>query len=214
MFARAYSCVYLNRLRTLVEWPQCQQFYIDLTEDVNDNLREETTTASRQQFPASSSATPDIQPRQTHPGPSDTSHQRTISAADKEEPRASTQQPVRRPDAASKQNSVVEDSSYKKVAATLIQNINKTYAEWSKRKREFQLAVTRSQNNPLSAGSAVEKKLIEQMDLGEVEIDKLKVIDEKYVLNEVISQSEQLEAAKTMQELLKLVKNGQKFKLL
>ena len=65
MFARAYSCVYLNRLRTLVQWPQDQQFYTDLTEDVNDNVREETSTASRQQFPASSSSTDIQMPPQT-----------------------------------------------------------------------------------------------------------------------------------------------------
>ena len=177
------------------------QFFMDLTEFVNDNMDDDITTGSRTQTAAPEVKSPPR--RKTPPLSSASSHNDNPSSISEQASHATRPQPDR----------MIDDPTYRKTAASLIQNINKTYAEWSKRKREFQLAITKSQTNALSAGSVVERKLVETMEKGDAEYSKLKVIDEKYVLNEVINQHEQLEAAKSMQEMVKLAKAGQKIKL-
>ena len=96
---------------------------------------------------------------------------------------------------------------------SLVQNINKTYAQWSKVKREFQLTVTKSQANPLSKDSAVEKRLVGIMQRGDELYGQLRSCEEKYVLNQIINQDEQMKAASVMTDLVSLAKGGQKTKL-
>ena len=184
---------------------------MDLTEFVDDDLMDDSTDARFE--PQNSSESHQHVGAQLADTPGRASHDRVPSSPTPSSHRLPST-PNKAPSClASKQEPLINDPQYQKTATALIQGINKTYAEWSKRKREFQLAITKSKTNSLSAGSAVEQRLEDTMAKGDIEYGKLRAIDEKYVLNEVITQEEQLMSANAMHELVKLSKSGLKIKL-
>ena len=108
---------------------------------------------------------------------------------------------------------MTSDPAYIKTATTLIQNISKSHAEWTKRSREFQLTLTKSKNNKNTADSELEKLLVATIAKGDKDNEKLRAMEEKYVLNQVITQEEQSECRLAMSRMINAAKQGQKTKL-
>lgn len=242
----------LRRLRvckcmfpTLVKWPEDQQFWMDLTEKVSEELLTEANDMSRskttsepidmeafrsvsmqhvkssaaavkvqtkaEQGPSSSSnfetaATTGVAPPPRTPMRTSLTHQSPVySTSDVASPKPSSA--VRAADP------MINDPSYVKTMNGLLGAMSKAYNSWTTRKREFQLAVTKSKNSATTGGSILEQKLNDIVVKGDEEYAKLFSIEEKYVLNVIIGQAEQASATTSMDELAKLAKAGGRTKL-
>ena len=111
-----------------------------------------------------------------------------------------------------KESNLVRDPDYVKGVAALIQIINKTHVEWAKKSNELNLTLTRTRANKNTAGSELEKKLANEVKNGDTANQQLRVVEEKYVLQKVITQAEQSEVKNVIARIGKASKNGSKIK--
>ena len=107
---------------------------------------------------------------------------------------------------------MINDPSHQKAMTGMLQSMNKAYANWSKKKREFSLAVTKSKASKATNGSTLEVRLEEIITEGDAKYAKMQSIEQKYVLNQLIDQSEQLAVTTLIDKLSTLAKNGDKTK--
>ena len=113
----------------------------------------------------------------------------------------------------SPESKLVQDTEYIKTISTLIQHINKAHVEWARRSNEFQLTLTKSKNNQNTKDSTLEHMLVKLVKAGEEENMKLRAVEEKFVLSQLITQDEQIQSKQTMAKIVKTIKDGQKLKL-
>ena len=107
---------------------------------------------------------------------------------------------------------IIHDPEYMKSTSALIQTINKAHVEWARKQNELQLCLTRSKNNKNTQGSELERQLEAVISNGDAENQKLGIVEEKFVLNKVITQEEQAEVKTTIARIGKASKNGAKVK--
>ena len=111
-------------------------------------------------------------------------------------------------------NKLVQDTEYIKTMTTLVQHINKAHSEWGKKNNEFNLVLTKSKANINTRGSHLEGLLQKLVSEVQTEDDKLRKVEVKFVLNQLITHDEQIACKTIMATIVKKIKDGQKIKAL
>lgn len=113
----------------------------------------------------------------------------------------------------SPQASIVNDPEYVKSVTTLIQNINTCHVQWARKSNEYTLILTKSKSNPNTKDSPLETALARLLKEADEQNVALRTVEEKFVLNQLITPDEQIRSKQVIANIVKKIKDAQKIKV-
>lgn len=104
------------------------------------------------------------------------------------------------------------DIDYENNMSTLITNIHKADGEWSRKRRDLNMAIARCTMNSATANTPAQFQLQNNVDQADGIATELSELERRHVTGHLISHTEQNEAKKKMTDLLQITKDSNKIK--